>query len=346
MRAARFRAASRSLAVEDVPVPTAGPGEVLVRVHACGICLSDVHLLDGTLPTSLPVVTPGHEAAGVVERVGERVPQWEPGARVVVSAGKPCGACARCARGRGADACLRTQIMGFDYDGAWAEYVVVPYGNLTPVPDAIPLEQAAILADAVSTPYAGLVDRGGLRPGEAVGLWGIGGLGVHAVQIARMVGASPIVAVDPLPAARERALAAGADVALDPAAVDVRREVLALTDGAGLDLAVDLVGANAVLAQAAKCLGRHGRVVMIGLSPEPIQLGPGVIFGVQSHALLGHLGYRKEHLDQLVALVASGRLDVSRSVSDVLPLEEVARGVERLARKEGNPIRLVVRPTP
>ena len=156
--------------MEDVPVPAPGPGEVLVRVRACGICLSDVHLLDGTFPSALPVVTPGHEAAGVVERVGERVPRWAPGARVVISAGKPCGACANCAQGRGTDACLRAQIMGFDYDGAWAEYVAVPYGNLTPVPDALPFEQAAILADAVSTPYAGLVDRGGLPAGRLMQL--------------------------------------------------------------------------------------------------------------------------------------------------------------------------------
>ncbi len=262
----------------------------------------------------------------------------------MISAGKPCGACAPCAVGRGERSCLRAQIMGFDYDGAWAEYVVVPYTSLTPIPRDLPFEQAAILADAVSTPYAGLVDRAGLEPGESVGLWGIGGLGVHAVQIARMVGATPIVAVDPLPVARERALDVGADVALDPLRDDVRRRVLDATGGRGLDVAVDLVGANAVLAQAAKCLGRFGRVVMIGLSQEPIQLGPGVIFGVRSHTLLGHLGYRKEHLDQLVALVAGRRLDVSRSVSDVMPLEEVARGVERLASKEGNPIRLVVRP--
>jgi threonine dehydrogenase-like Zn-dependent dehydrogenase len=193
----------------------------------------------------------------------------------------------------------------------------------------------------VSTPYAGLVDRGGLRPGQSVGLWGIGGLGAHAVQIARMVGAAPIVAVDTLPAARERALAFGADVALDPGVDDVPARMRELTGGAGLDLAVDLVGANAVLAQASASVGRHGRVLMIGLSPERIQLGPGVVFGVQSHALLGHLGYRKEHLDQLVTLVAYGRLELSRSVSEVMPLDDVARGVERL---EGNPIRLVVRP--
>lgn len=318
--------------------------EVLVRVKACGICLSDVHLMDGSLRSSLPVVTPGHEASGVIEHVGSHVPAWQPGQRVVMSGGKACGACASCANGRSQEECLRFKIMGFDYDGAWAEFIVVPFTSLTAVPAHLPFEQAAILADAVSTPYAGLIDRGGLRPGESVGLWGIGGLGVHAVQIARMAGAALIVAVDTLPDARSRALDRGADVALDPAADDVPARIRELTAGRGLDLAVDLVGANVVLAQAAQSIGRNGRVVMIGLSPEPIQLGVGVNFGVRSQSLLGHLGYHKRHLDQLVQIVARGRLDVSRSITAILPLEDVAAGVERLARKEGNPIRLVVRP--
>jgi len=344
MRAARFDTATRRLTMEDVPIPQPGPTEVLVRVKACGICLSDVHLIDGSLVSNLPVVTPGHEASGVIERVGDRVPRWRPGEAVVMSGGKACGACPSCAQGRGDAECLKFQIMGFHYDGAWAEYIVVPYTSLVAIPEGLPFEQAAILADAVSTPYAGLVDRGGLRPGESVGLWGIGGLGVHAVQIARMAGAALVIAVDPLRSARERALDRGADHALDPTTEDVVRRVREITGGRGLDLTVDLVGANAVLAQAAECVGRNGRVVMIGLSPEPIRLGAGVNFGIRSQSLLGHLGYHKRHLDQLVELVARGRLDISRSVSDVLPLEDVARGVERLMNKEGNPIRLVVRP--
>jgi D-arabinose 1-dehydrogenase-like Zn-dependent alcohol dehydrogenase len=343
MRAARFETSTRAFTVTDVPVPEPGPGEVLVRVKACGICLSDVHLLDGMLQSPMEVVTPGHESAGVVERVGPHVPSWKPGDRVVMCGGKPCGRCVNCARGRAAE-CAEFEVMGFHYDGAWAEYVVVPFFALAAVPDHVPFEQAAILADAVSTPYAGLTASGRLRPGETVGLWGIGGLGAHAVQIARMVGASLVVAVDTNDAARARALELGADVTLDPGAIDVPREIRRLTGGAGLDLAVDLVGANAVLAQAASSIGRFGRAVMIGLSPEPIQLGAGVSFGIRSQSLIGHLGYEKRHLDDLVTLVGSGRLDVSRSVSDVLPLEDVARGVERLARKEGNPIRLVVRP--
>ncbi|HSP97252.1 MAG TPA: hypothetical protein VL049_08415 [Candidatus Dormibacteraeota bacterium] len=100
-----------------------------------------------------------------------------------------------------------------------------------------------------------------------------------------------------------------------------------------------------MLDQAVSCLGRHGRAVMIGMGPEPIQLtGPSVLFGYDEHSVLGHLGYQKRNLEQLMRLVASGRLDLSRSISDVLPLEEVARGVERLSRKEGNPIRIVLKP--
>ncbi len=159
-----------------------------------------------------------------------------------------------------------------------------------------------------------------------------------------MVGAVPIIALDPSPAARERALEFGADRALDPVAEGIEQEVWRLTGGRGLDLAVDLFGANRVLVQADACLSRRGRLVIVGLSNEPIALGINAVFGVMSHSLLGHLGYNKEHLVDLVRFVASGRLDVSRSVSEVMPLEEVPRGVERLATKEGDPIRLVVAP--
>lgn len=343
MRAARFDAATRRLEVTDVPIPVPLPHEVLVRVEACGICLSDVHLLDGSLPTNLPVVTPGHEVAGTVEQAGDLVTGWSPGDRVVVAAGRSCGSCVPCTRGLPAD-CTAFEIMGFGYDGGWAQYLVAPAAALTLVPRGVPIEQAAVLADAVSTPYAALTDRAGVRPGEAVGLWGIGGLGVHAVQVARLLGAAPIIAVDPLPRARERALRVGADAALDPTSQDVVAEIARRTGGRMLDVAVDLVGANAVLRQAVQSLGRRGRAVMVGLSMDPMELGPGVVLGVMSQSVLGHLGYDKRHLDELVRLVELGRLDVSGSVSDLLSLDDVARGVERLTTKQGDPIRLVIQP--
>ncbi|MBP1686285.1 MAG: alcohol dehydrogenase [Deltaproteobacteria bacterium] len=346
MRAARFNRASRELILKDVPVPQPGAGEVLVRVEACGICLSDVHMIDGTFPPPpLAEVTPGHEAAGTIERVGPAVPFWQPGQRVVILAGKACGVCRHCVTGGDVTQCLNPQTMGQGYDGAWAEYVVVPFPLLTAVPEHVPIEQAALIVDAVATPYTGLIHRGGLRLGEVVGLWGVGGLGVHAVQIARLAGAGLIIAVDPNDAACQRALELGADRALNPRTVDVRQEVMRLTGDDGLNLAVELAGTNRALDQAVSCLGRFGRAVVIGMCMEPVQLTePSVLFGYYNHAVLGHDGYHKRDIEQLVRLVASGRLDLSRSVSALVPLEEVARGVERLSKKEGNPIRLVVKP--
>jgi threonine dehydrogenase-like Zn-dependent dehydrogenase len=343
MRAVRFNAAAKKLFVTEVPVPELEPHEVLVKVHACGICLSDVHLIDGSIPPVRDEVTLGHEASGEIVALGSEVPGWNPGQRVVMAGGKPCGVCDRCKVGL-LDDCRNFMLMGFHYDGAWADYVAVPFYACAPIPDGMPAEQAAILADAVATPYAALIDRAALQPAENVGLWGIGGLGTHAVQIARMIGAGLVVAVDPLASARERALSVGADVALDPKSQDVRGEISKLTGGLMLDVAVDLVGANAVISQCVSCLGRGGRAVMVGLSIEPLQLEPSILFGIQSHSVLGHLGYNKRHLEQLVRLLAGGRLKLEASISDVLPLEDTPKGVERLAKKEGDPVRLVVKP--
>lgn len=342
MRAARFDAEARSLTVEEVPVPEPGPLEVLVKVEACGICLSDVHLIDGSIPPLVPTVTPGHESSGVIAVLGPGTDPWNVGDRVAIMGGRPCGRCSRCGHGR-PDECIAFELMGFHYDGAWADYVVVPYTALARVPDSFAWEHAAILADAVATPYAALLDTGELKPGESVALWGIGGLGTHAVQLARVIGAGKVIAIDPLASARERAAKLGADVVLDPAEVDVPTEIKRITDG-GVDVAVDLVGANAVLYEAVKSLRRRGRAVMVGLSLERVSLGPGLIFGTQSHSLRGHLGYDKAHLDDLVALLGGGRLDLSASITDVMDLADVRRGVERLASKKDDPVRLIVVP--
>jgi 2-desacetyl-2-hydroxyethyl bacteriochlorophyllide A dehydrogenase len=343
MKAARYVAGEHKLELAEVPVPQPGPLEVLVEVEACGICLSDVHLVDGTIPPLIPVVIPGHESCGVIAATGDAVAGWKEGERVVLTAGRGCAVCDRCRSG-GFDRCEAFELLGFHYDGAWAEYVAVPHYTLAAVPDGVPPEQAAILADAVATPYAALIDRATLRPSESVGLWGIGGLGTHAVQLARLAGAALVVAVDPLASARERALKVGADLAIDPTTSDTKTEVMRATGGSGLDVAVDLVGANPVLKEAVSCLARGGRAVMVGLSMDPIELGPSLLFGTRRTAVLGHLGYQKHHLDDLVRLLAAGRLDLSASISDVISLEDVADGVRRLATKEGDPVRIIVKP--
>ena len=343
MRAARFDQVNKSLDVVDVPMPEPEPHEVRVRVQACGVCLSDVHLIDGSLPGQLDVVTPGHEPAGVIDSLGSAVPFWQVGQRVLMMAGRTCRVCRWCAAGQ-PENCETVQIMGFGYDGAWADYVVVPATALVPVPDDVPIEQAAICADAVSTPYAALLERAQLRPAESIAIWGVGGLGFHAVKLARLMGAAPIIALDPLEDARTRALAAGADVALDPREGDVALRIRELTGGRGVNVALDVVGSATILAQAETCLARRGRLVMVGMSMEPTELGPGALFSVQSQTLIGHLGYAKAHLEQLVRLVQTGRLDLSDSISDIVPLDDVVDAVDRLATKRGNPIRIVIRP--
>jgi D-arabinose 1-dehydrogenase-like Zn-dependent alcohol dehydrogenase len=343
MKAARFVGPGRPLSVDDVPDPVPGPNEVVVTVRACGICASDLHFIHGHMPLPVPPpVTMGHEASGVIASVGSGVPVWSPGDRVALMAGKACMACPRCAAGR-LEECLDPRVLGIHYDGAWAEQVVVPWYGVGRLPESVSFEHGAIACDAVATPYAALVDRGGLRPGERVGIWGVGGLGTHAVQIARLAGASFVAAVDPLPAARERALALGADLAVDPAE-DVPGAIRDAAGGRGLDLAVDAIGKADAVRQAMLSLDRAGRVVVVGQSLERLDAGPILAVSFMGLSVLGHLGYRKRHLEDVLALVAAGRLDLSASVSGRYPLERVGEGVERLAAKEGSPVRLLVIP--
>ena len=343
MRAERFYAESKSVVVEDVPIPEPGPGEVLVKVAFCGICHSDVSLINGTFPAQRPVVTQGHEASGTVAALGPGVSGWSVGDRVVVAAGRPCLDCPNCRRGE-VGACLRTQLMAFAYDGAWAEYTLALAAGLTRVPDNVPLEQAAILADAVSTPYGAVVRTGKVGIGESVGVWGVGGVGTHIVQLARLVGAAPIIAVDINPAARDRAVELGADYAFDSRDPELKDRIDALTAGRKLDVAFDAVGLKTTFEQALDCLTVGGRLVAVGMSAECPTVGPTAMFGLTQKQVLGHLGYRNVDIETLARLVSLGRLDLSRSVSRIIPLEEIRDGIESLERGDGNPIRILVQP--
>ncbi|AZM73807.1 zinc-binding dehydrogenase [Streptomyces sp. KPB2] len=334
MLAARLHVPSRTLRLEEVPRPQPGPGEVLVKVEAAGVCLSDVHLIDGTLTPLLlrgDTVTLGHEVSGTVAETGAGVTAWSPGQRVVLHAGESRDGV--------------TYTRGVDYDGGWAEYALSAADAMTALPDAIPFEQGAIIPDAVSTPWGAITETGAVRPAEAVGVWGVGGLGVHAVQLLRAIGACPVVAVDPNPVARERALAAGADLALDSADPELRQTVRAATGGAGLAAAFDFAGVPPVREQAVSVLAPKGRLVLVGLTDKPLTVTDGTRFSYLQQRVLGHYGSDMPvALPQLLRLIQGGRLDFSGSVSGVLPLAEAAEAVARLEKKEGDPIRLVLRP--
>lgn len=343
MRAQRFYADTKKFAVEDVPIPEPGPGEVLVKVAFCGICHSDLSLINGTFPAMRPVVTQGHEAAGTIAKMGPDVTGWAEGDRVVVAAGKPCTQCANCRRGDVTN-CLAIQLMAFAYDGAWAEYTVAQAAGLTRVPDNVPLEQAAILADAVSTPFGAVVRTGKVGIGESVGVWGVGGVGTHIVQLARLVGAAPVIAVDVKAAVLERAVELGADHAFDARDERLSEKIGELTGGRKLDVAFDAVGLTSTFEQALDNLTVGGRLVAVGMSAEPACVGPTSMFALTQKQVLGHLGYQNVDIETLATLVSRGRLDISRSISEVVSLEDIAIGIKRLDRQEGNPIRILVQP--
>ncbi len=329
MRAQRLDTRTLTFEVTDVPVPTPGPGEVLMKVAFCGICHSDLSLLDGTFPAmGPPVITQGHEASGTIAELGPGVVGWSVGDRVVPAAGRPCGQCPSCRRAD-PSSCTALALMAFAYDGAWAEYTVAQAGGLTRIPDDVSMEQAAILADAVSTPYGAVVHTGQVRVGEAVVVWGAGGVGTHVVQLARLVGATPIVAVD---------------LALDSRDPDLAARIAEVTGGEMLDVAFDSVGLKVTFDQALASLGSRGRLVGVGMSSEEWSLGPSMWFNLSRKEVRGHLGYRVEDIGVLARLVSTGRLDLSRSISGVVSLEDVGEGIRRLHEREGSPVRILVQP--
>ncbi len=342
MRAQRLNTQTKQFAVEDVPIPEPGRGQALVKIAFCGICHSDLSLIDGVVKSSLDVITQGHEASGVVAAIGEGVKRVKVGDRVVLPAGAACGKCAACQRG--STECDRPPLMAFDYDGAWAEYAVANAAGLSLIPDGVSFEHAAIAADAIATPYGAVINTAKVQIGEAVGVWGIGGIGTHIIQIAKLVGAAPIIAIDTNPVARERALAVGADYAFDPANEDVRAQIRAVTNGAGVDVAFDAVGITPTMEGALACTRSAGRFVLVGMSKDPVPVGPGGTFAYSKKQVLGHLGFRNEDVSTILRLLALGRLDVSASISSVVPLENVAEGIRQLAEGAGSVVRVLVKP--
>ena len=327
MRAGRITVSTRAFDVVDVPTPDAGAGQVRIKVAAAGVCLSDVHLLEGILSPGYLVgdhVTLGHEVAGVVDQVGAGITGVAVGDRVVVIAGER-------------NAAHQITTMGFDYDGGWAEYVVTKADLVAKIPDSLPFEQAAIIPDAVSTPWAAISSTGKVQAGETAVVFGVGGLGIHAVQLLKIVGCSKIIAIDPREDARANALARGADFALAPDDVEIKKH-------RGLNVAFDFAGVTPVRKQALSLLGEQGRLVIVGIANEPIVIPNDMAFTYMRTQIMGHYGSEAHHVRELIELTADGRLDLSHSVSQVLALEQAGQALNTLANKVGNPIRIVLKP--
>ncbi|WP_124055337.1 zinc-binding dehydrogenase [Arcanobacterium ihumii] len=343
MLAQRLYTDTMTMKVEEIPIPQPGHGQVLIKVAFCGICHSDLSLLDGNFPAQLPVITQGHECSGEIVELGAGVVGWDIGDRVIPTSGRPCFKCRQCRRGNFAD-CQHLQLMAFAYDGAWAQYAVVNAAGMTRVPDNVSMEHAAILADAVATPFGAVKRTGKVSLGNAVAVWGLGGVGTHIVQLAKLAGAYPVIGIDVKDSIIERALDLGADYAFHSDDPDLLEKIKDATGGRMIDVAFDAVGIQATFKQAITSLDFEGRAVLVGLSGQEIDGGSILQFGLKRNQALGHLGYRAVDIYLLAELLHAGRLDLSRSVSGIVPLREIERGIDIVKTKEGDPIRILVDP--
>jgi acryloyl-coenzyme A reductase len=308
MRAVRLTDFDRpdNLELRVVPVPEPGAGEVLVRVGACGVCGRDRVDRRGGYPGMRLPVTLGHEIAGTVVARGAGVDDLAVGDRVASLQSAPCGTCSECRVDR-TNRCREPLTFGHKLDGGYAEYVAAPARAWVRLPDGVPDEVGAMLACAVGTCLRALRDRAGLRAGETVAITGAGGgLGLQAIQVARMLGGRTIGVTTS--ADKEEAIrAAGAVEVVVAEGGQLARRVRELTEGVGADVVLELVGAP-LLEASLRALRGGGRLVLVGnIRAERVEINPGLII-VRELAVLGSAMETRADLEETVALAATGRL--------------------------------------
>jgi 2-desacetyl-2-hydroxyethyl bacteriochlorophyllide A dehydrogenase len=342
MRAARFYKVGEPLKIDTIPIPKLGAGNVLVDVKACGICGSDIHIVyEGVTPTAYSPITLGHEPSGVIAALGPEVEGWKVGESVAVNPFLTCGKCINCLSGN-SQICLSRRVMGIHMEGGLAEFLKVPSENLVRLPEPIPFDQGGIAVDAVATPFHAITKRGALRVGERVAVFGCGGLGIHGVQIAKVCGASLVIAVDTIDSALERAKKVGADAVINPKRENPIQKIREMTGEIGVDLALEFIGIKDAIEQAVECIRIGGRVVVVGLGPDAISLPPPAAFVRTELSLLGSYGSTTGEIQSVIDLVASGKLKLSESITERFPLKEVNKALHHLHKKIGNPIRIVI----
>jgi 2-desacetyl-2-hydroxyethyl bacteriochlorophyllide A dehydrogenase len=293
--------------IREVPALQPGPGEVVVRVRACGLNRLDLWLEEGALPLPIQLPrTPGSEIAGEVAAIGSDVAGWQPGDRVAVQSNLFCGACEFCQRGD-ESLCLDARLLGVQCDGGFAEFVCVPARVLVRLPDALDFTTSAALTLAGSTAMHMLTDRAQVRPGDWVlVIGGASGVGSAAIQIARGLGAR-VVSTGSSEAKRALAVRLGAEAVVDAADSVWPAQVRKITNKRGVDLVIEHVGGK-VLEQAFNCLARGGTVVTCGATAgrEPtLNLWP---FFVKQQRLIGSYGRTRRDMAATLDWAATGRL--------------------------------------
>ncbi|MEP7199300.1 MAG: zinc-binding dehydrogenase [Chloroflexota bacterium] len=307
-----------ALTLEDVPLPQVGPDDALIQVHACAVDQFDLTIRDGKFPTAKVPIILGHEIAGMVSAVGANVTTAEMGERVVSTLYLTCGRCRYCLSGRETICADFRGYVGIHTPGAYAEYTTVPAVNLVQLPVHISFAEGSVIANAIGTPYHALTKRARLQAGERIIITGAGGgVGVHAIQLARLMGAF-VMAVDIGDEKLRLARELGADVTFDGSQGDFSSAAREWTSGEGAEVVLELVG-TATFESSFKSLARGGRMVIVGahsgttLAPNPQAMI------ANEWEILGSRNVSKQELREVVALVAAGR--VRPIVTGTFPLD-------------------------
>ena len=317
MKAVRLVEIGQPLELQEIPVPEVGGQDVLVCVRAAGICHSDVHYRSGTSPAGPLPVTLGHEVAGVVERVGSRVTQVKPGDRVCLHYLVTCAECEYCVRGQ-EQFCHQGRMIGKHRDGGYAEFIAVPARGVIPLPDEISFEHGSVLMCSSATSFHAL-RKGRMRPGERVAVFGVGGLGMSAIQIAQAFGALEVYAVDINSDKLGIAESYGA-IPVNSQEGDPVARIRRLTGGHGVDVAVELIGLPLTTRQAVLSLAPFGRAVLAGITDQPTEFNSyWEIIGREAE-IIGCSDHLLQEFPPLLELARRGKLDLSRVVARSVPL--------------------------
>lgn len=318
MKAVQLIEPGQPLEMREVAVPELGPQDALVRVKAAGICHSDAHYRAGVSPVRPLPLTLGHEVSGVIESTGAGVQNFQPGDRVCLHYLVTCGKCRFCHRGS-EQFCVNGSMIGKYRDGGYAEYVRIPERSVFHLPEQIPFDQGAIMMCSSATSYHAIV-KARLQPGESIAVFGVGGLGMSAIQIAIAIGARDVFAVDINPSKLAFAAEHGA-IPVDARQSDPVGQIKELTGGSGADVALELIGLPGTMRQAIESVGVFGRVAMVGLSEGRIEIDPYNELLMREAELIGVADHLAKEIPALINFIASGKIDLSTVISKTIPLD-------------------------
>lgn len=338
MREVLFFEPNKPLVIQESNKPELHNDEVLLRVEVCGICGSDLHIYHGvTKVGKIPIVL-GHEFSGVIEKLGDHVKGFNVGDRVTVNPVISCGSCYNCISGRD-NICEKWMLYGIHVDGGLREYANVKAASCIKLPDEVTFDEGAAAVDTIGTPYHA-VKLADISLGNTVAIFGCGGVGMGAVQLAHLHGAY-VIAVDIIDEKLKIAKQLGADVTINPRDEEPAKAIIELTNGKGVDIAMIFVGIPEVFKEAFDTVRRGGRVVIVGLPHELIEYDYRKIVRGEIN-IIGSYAVTKKDILEVIKLFSEKRLDITKFITHRFSIDDVNKAINTLENNIGNPIRIFI----